>query len=362
MINIFLAFVTGLTTGGLSCLAVQGGLLAGSLAGKIEKDIQGRPAPSRSQKRRSSKPEAANISQPIIAFLAAKIFIYTALGFLLGSVGQVFQLSPIARAVLQIGIGLFMLGTALRMLNVHPLFRYFTFEPPAFIRRKLRKTAIKGGESLATPIFLGLLTVFIPCGITQAMLAVALASAKPLEGAALMFAFTLGTSPVFFAIVYFASQLGKKLERQFTRVAAILILVIGLFTIDGGITLAGSPFSLTRLVGGITPWSSTTLEPMGVQAGQVEEGPGNTLTIHIKNSGYEPNVLHAKAGEPLKLYLVSDNVFSCSLSFVIPSLGIQENLEPTDEILIDISAQAAGTTMPFSCSMGMFTGKIIFDL
>jgi hypothetical protein len=32
MNQIFLAFITGLTTGGLSCFAVQGGLLAGVLA------------------------------------------------------------------------------------------------------------------------------------------------------------------------------------------------------------------------------------------------------------------------------------------------------------------------------------------
>src|SRR4026209_1157062 len=36
--RIMVAFVTGLTTGGLSCLAVQGGLLASSLAHQIEQD------------------------------------------------------------------------------------------------------------------------------------------------------------------------------------------------------------------------------------------------------------------------------------------------------------------------------------
>src|SRR5512134_769856 len=36
--QLVVAFVTGLTTGGLSCLAVQGGLLASSLAHQIEQD------------------------------------------------------------------------------------------------------------------------------------------------------------------------------------------------------------------------------------------------------------------------------------------------------------------------------------
>ena len=41
---IVLAFITGLTTGGLSCLAVQGGLLAGSIASEIEQSVQNQPA------------------------------------------------------------------------------------------------------------------------------------------------------------------------------------------------------------------------------------------------------------------------------------------------------------------------------
>src|SRR5512135_164487 len=38
--QLIVAFVTGLTTGGLSCLAVQGGLLATSLARQLELDMQ----------------------------------------------------------------------------------------------------------------------------------------------------------------------------------------------------------------------------------------------------------------------------------------------------------------------------------
>src|SRR5215216_1211933 len=38
MSQLVVAFVTGITTGGLSCLAVQGGLLASSLAHQIEQD------------------------------------------------------------------------------------------------------------------------------------------------------------------------------------------------------------------------------------------------------------------------------------------------------------------------------------
>jgi sulfite exporter TauE/SafE len=41
------------------------------------------------------------------------------------------------------------------------------------------------------------MTVFIPCGVTQAMEVNAIAVANPIQSSALMFAFVLGTVPLF---------------------------------------------------------------------------------------------------------------------------------------------------------------------
>lgn len=366
--NLMVAFITGLTAGGLSCLAVQGGLLASSLSNQIEQDIQNQALTARSRKRsarRGVQPRGQEAA-PIAAFLAAKLTAYTLLGFLLGLAGQMVQLTPAARAVLQIAIGIFMVGTALRMLNVHPIFRHFVIEPPAFLRRKLRKAAANGSDhSLASPLFLGFLTVLIPCGVTQAMMAVALATGNPLEGAALMFAFTLGTTPVFFGVTYFAARLGKKLEKSFARVAAVIILVLAIVTIDSGITLAGSPVSLSRLTGG---WIGSKPLVSEASAGVFDTndpsatGDGSVVTINVKNDGYEPAVVHARAGVPVTLRMVSKNVRSCSLALIIPALDVFEILDPTGVREIHIPAQEAGTRMPYSCSMGMYSGTIIFDL
>ncbi len=103
MQNILLAFVTGLTTGGLSCLAVQGGLLASSLGNQIEKDIQVAALQKNRKKKKTVAAKPAPRPQyalPIAVFLAAKILAYTLLGFLLGLVGSMFQLSPLSRAFL----------------------------------------------------------------------------------------------------------------------------------------------------------------------------------------------------------------------------------------------------------------------
>ncbi len=44
MNSILIAFLTGLTTGGLSCLAVQGGLLASSVAHEVEQTVGAVPS------------------------------------------------------------------------------------------------------------------------------------------------------------------------------------------------------------------------------------------------------------------------------------------------------------------------------
>jgi sulfite exporter TauE/SafE len=361
MMNILLAFVTGLTTGGLSCLAVQGGLLASSLAGQIEIDLQNSSSPTRKRSRQStqsaSKPQLA---KPILVFLLAKLIAYTILGLLLGWAGQLLQLSPYMRAFLLIAVGVFMLGSALRMLNVHPIFRYFSFEPPPALRRWLRRKAGSSVDSLLTPALLGALTVLIPCGVTQVMMAAALATGDPLQSAALMFAFTLGTSPLFFAVAYFTTQIGARLERFFMRFVAIVVLILAIITIDSGIALAGSPVSLTRwfnqqTMGNIPP-GLVDYQPL-----QDGNSSAQVITIRVQNYGYEPALIRAEADTPTRLRLVSKDVYSCSLAFTVPSLGIQELLKPTGITEIEIPPQQEGTRLAFSCSMGMYGGVILFE-
>ncbi len=250
----FIAFITGLTTGGLSCLAVQGGLLASSLENQLEQqlDLQIEQAVAarrshRTRKERERILEHPRLALPILLFLVAKLAAYALLGFLLGALGSVLQLNAVTRAILLIAIGIFMVGNALRMFNVHPIFRYFSIEPPKFITRYIRRRA-RNVESFFAPLFLGALTVFIPCGVTQAMMAVAVGTGNPFQGAVLMFAFILGTSPVFFLVAYLTMQLGSRLEKAFMRFVAIVLLVLGLISINNGLSLVGSPLSAQNLV------------------------------------------------------------------------------------------------------------------
>jgi sulfite exporter TauE/SafE len=345
--QISVAFITGLTTGGLSCLAVQGGLLASSLARQIEVDLIAQPKSRKGQSRPAAPTKPA---LPIGLFLLAKLAAYTVLGALLGWLGSFLSLDPVSRAILMIAIGVFMLGNALRMMNAHPIFRYFSIEPPKFITRYIRRTA-RNGTEMATPLFLGALTVFIPCGVTQAMMGAALATGRAGMGAALMFAFTLGTSPVFFLVAYLTTKIGSKLESFFMRFVAITVLVLGLVTLNSGLNLIGSPLSFGNITRGLSLNSPE-------QAPAASEGD---LTLYVQNQGYFPQTLRAKANAPVALNLVTDRTYSCARDFVIPALSFYELLPDTGNVVVDIPAQAPGTRMFFTCSMGMYTGLIVFE-
>jgi len=355
MSQLVVAFITGITTGGLSCLAVQGGLLASSLAHQIEQDYVEQVAHRKGHKKsKASGPVRTNSALPIFLFLVAKLVTYTLLGALLGLIGKYLTFSPVTRAFLMIAIGIFMVGNALRMFNVHPIFRYFSVEPPKFITRYIRRTA-KGTDTF-TPLFLGALTVFIPCGVTQAMMATALGTGSVAMGAALMFAFTLGTSPVFFIVAYLTTELGARLEKLFMRFVAVVVLILGLVTVNGGLNVLGSPLSFQNMTGSLFPSNNGGSAP--VAQAPVADGD---VVLYVQNDGYFPQTVSAPSGKDFTLNLVTNKTYSCARDFVIPDLNFYELLPDTGTVQVNIPAQQKGSTLYFTCSMGMYTGRIVFQ-
>jgi sulfite exporter TauE/SafE len=362
MDNVLVAtFLTGLTAGGLSCFAVQGGLLSGSFARQVEGKPSVRPANKKQPAQAAASPVSnKNMALSVLLFLAAKLAAYTLLGFGLGWLGSFFFLSPLLKGFIQIGIGIFLVGNALRMFNVHPIFRYFSFEPPSSLTRYIRRIS-KGNDRLATPLFLGALTVLIPCGVTQSAMAVAMGTGSPLMGAAIMFAFVLGTSPTFFGVTVLAAGLAKAFQKYFYPIVAIIVLGLGLYTVDGGLNLVGSPFSSSAIIRFLTEVPQVDGQGLPAASTAPVAAGSNVVKINVLNSGYQPGQTVAPAGKPIQLVLTTKNVQSCSRAFVIPSLNLQKLLPATGETVINIPAQKAGTSMRFTCSMGMYNGVIQFQ-
>jgi uncharacterized protein len=369
---IIVALITGLTAGGLSCFAVQGGLLSASIAQRVETTQPPRGSAPAARKKKGPAEKVAfqsNMIQPILLFVTAKLAAYTLLGFFLGWLGSMFSFSPFARGLIQLGIGIFLVGNALRMFNVHPIFRYFSFEPPSRVTRYIRRVS-KRDDTWATPLFLGALTVLIPCGVTQSMMAVAMATGSAWLGAVIMFAFVLGTIPPFVGVSWIATSVGGMFQKYFYHAVAVIVLVLGLYSIESGLVLTESPVSLNRTMRAIQGISSaeaafdpSTVDPIGplpASGAAPGETSGYEARLQVENDGYSPQVLALPANRPVKLHLVTNKTVSCSRAFVIPALDVEELLPASGDVVVDLPAQAPGTSIDFMCSMGMYTGVFQF--
>lgn len=335
MNTVWLALLTGLTTGGISCLAVQGGLLASTI----------------SQQEKSTQNDIHRWLTTGI-FLLSKLIAYTALGFVLGSIGASLTLSPKMLGMVQIAAGLFMLATAARLANIHPIFRYVVFQPPRFVYKLLKRTRRDTGW--ISPASLGFLTVLMPCGVTQATMAVAVASGNPWLGALIMFAFVLGTSPLFFALGAAINELMKR--RIYSYVAASVVAIFGVLSVNGGIALQGSFYTIPNLWrAALTPADQLAYLSSDDVAGVSVDGVQN-VSIAVENGGYTASSSTLKAGVPVRLTLTTDTIRGCARAFTIPQYGISKALPETGAETIEFTPTQTGR-LAYACGMGMFTGS-----
>lgn len=335
--DLWVIFLTGLTVGGLTCLAVQGGLLASVIAAREEEEVE-------------KGVNTKNPVRPTLWFLVAKLVAYTFLGFLLGGFGGVIRINETTQTIMQGAAGLYMIAIALNLLNVHPIFRYVVIQPPKFLVRKVRNQS--KSKDIFAPALLGAMTIFIPCGTTLAMEALAISSGNALTGAAIMATFVLGTSPFFFGIGWLTSILGDTFRSKFLKVAAIGVLYLGITSFNGALVAGGSPISFQAIekILFIQPIENTSF------SANVVDGIQN-IEIAITSGGYNPRYIKVKKGTPVKLTLKSKDAFSCASAFRIPSFGYAKNLPANGIETFTFTPQQTGQ-IAFSCSMGMYTGVI----
>lgn len=354
-INLWAIFLTGLFVGGLSCLAVQGGLLAATIAqnssfatSDAEAMAVKKASADKEEEFREQITKSGN-ALPILAFLSTKLIAYTIFGFLLGLLGSVVQLSLTFKLIMQFAVVIFMLGTALNILNVHPVFRYFVIQPPKFLTRLVRNQS--KSKSIFAPAILGAFTVFIPCGVTQAMMVLSIGSGNPFLGAAVLFAFVLGTSPLFFILGYFATRLSDKLHRSFMKIAAAALIILALFNLNNAIALTGSNFTM----GGMWKAFAKSIKP---PENDRKLNAVSEITITLDDKGYFPNSFTVNKGSYVTMNLVNSGGRGCIQAFTIPQFGIQKVVRFGTSDTVSFLAPKEKGEIAFMCSMGMYRGTI----
>ncbi len=334
--ELWLIFMTGLTVGGLTCLAVQGGLLASVIAAREKEEV----------KKGINK---KNAFLPTVVFLSTKLIAYTLLGFLLGAFGGVINIGGNVQIFMQLFAGIYMVLVALNLLNIHPIFRYVIIQPPRFLLRKVKNQS--RGKAIFSPALLGGMTVFIPCGTTLAMEALAISSADPWMGAAIMGVFVLGTMPLFFGLGVVTSILGDTFRTKFLKVAAIALIYIGVSSINGAFIALGFPLNSKAVMNVFASDGNRGVNQKNVSSvSQMHE-------IYIFANGYSPNYIRVNKGLPVSITLIGKGAYSCASAFRIPSLGISKNMQPNEKYTFTFTPKRA-ERITFTCSMGMYSGVI----
>ncbi len=327
-----LIIVIGLVAGFSTCMALVGGLSLGLSSKFAENHPQATPSEK---------------FTPHIFFVLGRILSYAFLGGVLGMIGSVFQLSAIANGVLTLLVGLVMLVMGLQLINIFPRLSRFKLTLPKSVSRALGMSGKNKEYSHGQAMIMGAFTFFLPCGFTQAMQLYAISTGTFGFGALVMGLFALGTAPGLLGIGGLTSLVRGAFKERFFKVAGLAVIFFALFNFNNGYTLV----SLSLASSG----SSNSNQAKTISDPNVSLENGVQVVHMTENSnGYSPNNFSIKKGVPVKWIIDAKAPYSCASVLLIPKLKIQKFLS-AGENTVEFTPTETGA-LPFSCSMGMYTG------
>ncbi|OGJ56067.1 hypothetical protein A2706_01945 [Candidatus Peribacteria bacterium RIFCSPHIGHO2_01_FULL_51_35] len=330
-------FIVGLTAAASTCLAVVGGLLL-SVSAKWSEIYH--PA-NRWEK-----------FQPLLMFNIGRLFGYALLGGLIGALGTIIGLSSKGTGFLTIVIALIMIVLGLNILKILPK-RYCTLPLPRSFSRKIQE--LSESKNPLGPALLGALTFFLPCGFTQSMQLLALASGSFASGALIMFVFALGTLPALLGISIVSAMAEGAFSRYFLKFSGALVLLLGLWNLQSGFLLTGVDAKEILLkIAGQTQATSPLGEDPFVS---IDTNDQQIITMYVTEQGYQPDRFVIDAGRPTWVYAIApENVFGCAGMLTAPTFNLSTPIQKGGNWLGPIANPTSDFTI--TCSMGMFRANV----
>lgn len=216
-VNYSTAFVIGLIASVSSCMAVVGGLVL-SVSANFAKE--------------------GDKIRPQVMFHIGRIAAFFLLGGAIGAIGSAFQLKGDGTFVISFIVGLVMILLGLNLLDIFPWAKKLQPTLPKFLSRHVLE--IKKVNHVLTPILLGIVTFFLPCGFTQSMQLYALSTGNFWSGAMIMLVFALGTLPVLALLSFSSLSIHDKAKSGiFFKTAGLVVIFFALFNIINSLVAIG---------------------------------------------------------------------------------------------------------------------------
>lgn len=326
-------FLVGLVAAASTCIAVTGGLLLAVAARYNEQ----RPHLTSAQKFR-----------PHLYFNLGRILGYTAFGAGVGALGSMLTITPRATGLLTIAASVVMVMLGLRLLKIFPWLSRLQPKMPKFIAHKIHD--LSATQHPAGPAALGALTFFLPCGFTQALQLYVLTQGSWVKGALIMFVFSLGTLPALLSLGVISSFAKGAFQRHFLKFAGALVVVLGVFNIGNGLTLAGLDLRISGIGSGGKVQAAVTNDPNVTFNGSVQ-----VVKMDVAAFKYVPNHFTIRQNVPVRWEINGVNTYGCQSVILVPSLGITKYVKQGPNV-IEFTPTQAGE-LQFHCSMGMYRGS-----
>lgn len=279
--------------------------------------------------------------RPSFLYNFGRVISYTVVGGIVGAIGSVVSFSGTMKGIVQILAGVFMVIMGLNMLNIFPWLRKFNPRMPKIFAKK-----IYAQRKSNSPLYIGLINGLMPCGPLQAMQLYALSTGSPVKGAISMFLFSVGTVPLMFIFGAISSFLSKKFTGKMMKVSAVLVVFLGIFMFNNGISLSG--FAIPT----VPALASTKSQAITATV----QGDVQVVTSGLTSGSYDPIIV--QKGIPVKWTIQAEpgDINGCNNSIIIQKYNIQKQLTEGDNV-IEFTPTESGT-VPFSCWMGMVRSKI----
>lgn len=336
--GLLLVLALGLAAGVSTCMAMVGGIIlaiSASAAGH---------ATARGANTRSS-PWRINL-----AFQAGRIAGFGLLGVALGALGGSTVMPQPVVVALMVAVAVTMLLVGVRLTELSPRIAGWSPTIPAAIGDRLGLTGDVPARRTAGAVFAGAATFFLPCGFTQAVQLYAFSTGSPRAAGAIMATFAIGTAPALLALAGAPTLL--KGTRKVAMLRALGVVVVGFAVINAA--------SALRLAGVELPSVSLSVgssAPQVVSSNVTVTDIDQTVNTEQHGSGYAPVDAVIYAGRPTSWVITSTAPFSCAASLTSQDLGVQGVLAEGRNV-VELPKLAAGT-YNYSCSMGMYSGRIV---
>lgn len=241
-----------------------------------------------------------------------KTLSYTVLGAAFATLGGMVAFTPNLRGGIALGAGVFLILFGLSLLG---LLRFRVQLPtPAFLMRFIGRQY----KQRSHPFVIGLANgLMIVCGPLQAMYILAAGTGDPLQGAALLFLFGIGTLPMLIGFGAFATTLAKGAAPVLVKLSSIAVVIMGAVMLNRGLILTQSGYDLDSLVTlAEQRWIAWTTPNLHV------------ITLQITQDGFLPDHFVLTQGEVVRWEIEVTKEAFCQGRLEIPSFGVGLDLRP----------------------------------